>query len=194
MARPVTCSLALALLVLLCAGNAQCRKTSDFPDAPPLSVPDFAVSIDKGSQRLSALLGSNGIAVIFAGYRGCPDICPNSMKHLSAAYDELTPEERARTHLVFLEVGSAAPDLVQEYAHKFHREFATSVDNGSIAKDLQLFVAVAEVGPPRRIAHAGTIILADHKLQTRKRLPHDISADDLKNEIQVLLTEPAVSK
>jgi cytochrome oxidase Cu insertion factor (SCO1/SenC/PrrC family) len=182
------------ILSLLCATTLFCHRTSSYPDAPSHTAADFAVTTETGTRSLKSL-AANGIVVIFAGYRGCPDICSHSLRHVATAYESLHPEEKEHTQLVFLEVGSAPPDLAREYALKFHRKFATAVDTGGIiAKDLQLFVAVAEAGPPRRITHAGTIILADHKLQTRKRLPHDIPADDLKNEIQVLLADRTSQK
>lgn len=95
-----------------------------------------------------------------------------------------------QTHVVsvFVEVGRTSIREAASYAAAFDPAMFTALDPGPVARALQIYVHPVGEGSTERIEHSGTIILA-RGLTARKRLPHDIAAQDLAHEVQLILAE-----
>jgi cytochrome oxidase Cu insertion factor (SCO1/SenC/PrrC family) len=176
------------LLALICAA-VHCKK-SRYADSPQIAVPEFEVYRPSGSIPLSREIPAKGVAVLFFGYRGCPDICSGALRRIGQAHEMLSGEYRLRTRTIFVEVGQTPLEEAGIYARGFDASMGVAVDQGRrITQALGIYVHPVGNSQPVRIEHSGTIILADHKMIGRKRLPHDITARDLAYEIEVILGE-----
>jgi len=176
--------LTLAVLLL----GPSCEKKSRYADPPPLKAPDFEVFLPHSQRKLSAEIPPHGLAVLFFGYRGCPDICSSALKRIGEAHAALDEDSGNRIRTVFVEVGPTSLAEAGAYARSFDPGIGIAKDpDGRISRPLQVFVQSVENSRPARIEHSGAILLIDHSLTARKRLPHDISAADLMHEIEVIL-------
>ncbi len=176
------------LLALVCLA-VQCKK-SRYADSPRIAVPEFDVFRPEGRIPLSRAIPANGVAILFFGYRGCPDICSGSLRRIGQAHEMLSADYQQRTKTIFIEVGQTPLEEASAYAQAFDASMGVAADRDRrITQALGIFVHPVDNSQPMRIEHSGTIILADHNLISRKRLPHHISAADLANEIEVILRE-----
>jgi len=176
------------ILIAFLALTLSCERKSKYADVPPAPVPDFNVFRTEKTTQLSQDIPPGGVAILFFGYRGCPDICSSALRRIGQAHEILSPEHQAMTRTVFIEVGQTPLAEAGAYARSFDPSMGVAADpDGRITQALQIFVHPVGNSQPMRIEHSGTIILADHKMISRKRLPHDISAKDLAYEIEVIL-------
>lgn len=181
--------LAWMLLAAAAAGLA-CQKRSRYADVPRKAIPEFEISTPEGSLSLSRAVPPGGVAVLFFGYRGCPDICSSTLRRIGQAHLQLSTERQNRTKTIFIEIGQTPLAEAAAYARAFDSSMGAARDpDGRITRALDIYRHPVENAQPMRIEHSGTIILADHNLISRKRLPHDISAEDLAYEIEVILAE-----
>ncbi|MCW8880805.1 MAG: SCO family protein [Sedimenticola sp.] len=83
---------------------------------------DFILNSYKGEVDLKSLRGQ--VVVIYFGYTWCPDICPTSLGFLSAALEELTPEEQDKIQVLFISVDPERDSLehLKSYGEYFHRK------------------------------------------------------------------------
>lgn len=77
---------------------------------------------------LPFLAGSkNKNVILFFGFTSCPMVCPVTLGNLSAAYEKLTPEQRERYDVVFVDVLERTPTSDEHYASRFNKAFKTFV-------------------------------------------------------------------
>ncbi len=83
---------------------------------------DFTLQSAAGPISLGDFRGK--VVLLYFGYTHCPDVCPVSMAAGSQALNKLTPEERARTRLLFVSVDPErdTPAKLKEYTAYFHAE------------------------------------------------------------------------
>ncbi|HHH39336.1 MAG TPA: SCO family protein [Sedimenticola sp.] len=88
--------------------------------ASPPTGGDFFLRSQEGPVSLAQFRGK--VVVLYFGYTWCPDICPTSLATLSAALDELSPQELAQVQALFVSVDPERDSLsrLKEYAAYFH--------------------------------------------------------------------------
>jgi len=65
------------------------------------------------------------LLLVFAGFPGCGDTCPTTLRFLSTVYDGLPAATRSRTGVTFVNIlADTPPELSTAYARSFHPEFA----------------------------------------------------------------------
>lgn len=178
---------AFSVLLVVLIFPLQCKK-SKYADSPHKAIPEFEVYRATGTTPLSRDIPGSGVAILFFGYRGCPDICSGALRRIGQAHVMLSAQNQQLARTIFVEVGQTPLIEAAAYARTFDSSIGVAADpNGRITQALGIYVHPLEDARPVRIEHSGTIILVDHNLISRKRLPHDISAEELAHEIEILL-------
>ena len=105
--RPFGLSLAglfvFAALVLFLLWRPKPVVYAGTPIVPPKAAGDF-VLVDGNGRPAHVLAPGFAATFLFFGYTHCPDECPLALATLGRAYRKLTPEEAARTRVVFVSV------------------------------------------------------------------------------------------
>lgn len=70
----------------------------------PFEIPSFTLTDQTAEQVDVADVVDGRFTLLFFGYTHCPDVCPISMASANAAVRLLSPDERARTRLLFVTV------------------------------------------------------------------------------------------
>lgn len=81
---------------------------------------DFTLQSADGPVSLKDLRGK--VVLVYFGYTFCPDICPTSLVFTAQGLNLLSPEELARTRMLFISVDPARDTLekLKEYGAFFH--------------------------------------------------------------------------
>jgi protein SCO1/2 len=81
---------------------------------------DFVLNSYKGEVDTRSLRGQ--VLILYFGYTWCPDVCPTSLGFLSAALDELNPDELKRVQALFISVDPERDTLdhLKSYGEYFH--------------------------------------------------------------------------
>ena len=81
---------------------------------------DFTLQSASGPVSLHDFRGK--VVLVYFGYTFCPDICPTSLAFASQALNALSPEELARTQMLFISVDPERDTLekLKEYGTFFH--------------------------------------------------------------------------
>ncbi|MDP2784929.1 MAG: SCO family protein [Sulfurimicrobium sp.] len=81
---------------------------------------DFTLQSANGPVSLQGLRGK--VVLVYFGYTFCPDICPTSLAFTSQGLNLLSPDELARTQVLFISVDPERDTLekLKEYGAFFH--------------------------------------------------------------------------
>lgn len=81
---------------------------------------DFTLQSADGPVSLKDLRGK--VVLVYFGYTFCPDICPTSLAFTAQGLNKLSPDEQARTRMLFISVDPARDTLakLKEYGAFFH--------------------------------------------------------------------------
>lgn len=130
-------------------------------------------------------LKDHSIVLVF-GFTQCKSICPLTMNHLKEAFVKLSPEEQAKTKILFVSVDNERDDLAkaQAYAQAFHPQFS-----GSTAEDPVLKKVLSQFGArfyryrtPNKtllVDHTSDIYVVNKKGIWAKTLSFDSSAEQI---------------
>ena len=124
---------------------------------------DFTLQTADGPISLHELRGK--VVLLYFGYAKCPDVCPTSLAMDAQALTALTPEERARTRLLFISLDPErdTPASLKAYAAYFHPEMIAATGS------LEQVAAVARaygVGYAKRPPQPDGSYAVDHSAQT----------------------------
>lgn len=84
---------------------------------------DFTLQSADGELSLSDFRGK--VVVIYFGYVSCPDACPMTMGKVSAALQQMTPEQRSEVRVILISVDPErdTPQMLANYTGFFGDEF-----------------------------------------------------------------------
>ncbi|MDP2794623.1 MAG: SCO family protein [Sulfurisoma sp.] len=155
--------LAVAAAAWLLWPQKQAAHTVVLPIAERPVGGDFTLQTADGPVSLRDLRGK--VVLLYFGYANCPDVCPASMAMNAQALTALTPEERAKTRLLFISVDPErdTPASLKAYASYFHPEMIAATGS------LEQVAAVARaygVGYAKRPPQTDGSYAVDHSAQT----------------------------
>ncbi|HIP53734.1 MAG TPA: SCO family protein [Chromatiales bacterium] len=175
-------------------------KTNETHTALPLAEApaggDFVLRSAGGPIALKDLRGK--VVVLYFGYTWCPDICPTSLGYLSAALEQLTPEELARVQPIFVSVDPERDNLerLEEYAAYFHISIigvtGTPEEVAEVASRYGAAYRRSEQSDSAMgyvIDHSADLYLIDIHGRLVKTLPHGTPPAKLVQALRELLVE-----
>jgi protein SCO1/2 len=124
---------------------------------------DFTLQTADGPISLHDLRGK--VVLLYFGYAKCPDVCPTSLAMDAQALTALTPEERAKTRLLFISLDPErdTPVSLKAYAAYFHPEMIAAT--GSLVQVAEVARAYG-VGYAKRPPQPDGSYAVDHSAQT----------------------------
>lgn len=185
------------LLLLLVAGlSGWASSALPAPFGKPITSqgePDFRLRDAKGAERRLADFRGRVVALAF-GYTQCPDYCPTTLARLAQTTRQLQNLERFVPIFVTLDPERDTPAVVADYVTAFHPGLlglrGDLVQTGEAAKRFRvLFEKVHAPEGGYSIDHGGGIFLIDSKGVLRLKEPDNLSAEQIAQDIELLLQE-----
>jgi protein SCO1/2 len=185
--------LLLALSLAACSPQAPKFRSSDITGA------DFGKALEltghDGKPRTLADFRGKLVVLSF-GYTHCPDICPTTLADLAAALKQLGPDA-ARVQVLFASVDPErdTPAVLSKYVPAFDANFlGLSGDDAATqraAKEFRIYYEKRPGGAPGAytVDHAAQVYVLDAGGRLRLLVRHDRIAQDLADDLRVLLKE-----
>lgn len=127
---------------------------------------------DEGqSFRLEDFRGKNHL--LFFGFAGCPDICPNTLLLASQIYKGLTDAERASLQVTLVSVDPErdTPEKLHAYVRHFHPDFRALTGPESSIETLAEQAGIAFIKVPQEsgytVDHSAALVYLDDQARIR---------------------------
>ena len=185
-------------LLLLAALLAGCGS----PDAPKFRSTDIT-GADFGKEL--ALTGHDGkprtladfrgkAVVLFFGFTHCPDICPTTLADAAAAIRKLGKDaERVQVLMVTVDPERDTPEVLAKYVPAFDPSFLGLYGDAAAtqraAKEFRIFYEKRKAGDSYSVDHSGQSYVIDPKGRLRLFVRHDRIAQDLAEDLRILLKD-----
>ncbi|MEO6063663.1 MAG: SCO family protein [Thermoflexales bacterium] len=162
---------------------------------PPQPAPPVVLSDQRGQVfDLSAQTGK--VVLLYFGYTYCPDVCPTSLADMATARRELGADA-ARVQVAFVTVDPQrdTPQVLTRYLGAFDKTYlgltGTTVELKRVMDAYQ--VKAVRQGPADSASytmdHTAFIYVIDRAGTLRELMPFGTKADDIANDVRLLLGE-----
>jgi protein SCO1/2 len=180
----ITFSLALAA----CDGAPRFKST-DITGAEygrSLELPDTSGRV----RRMEDFRGK--AVVLFFGFTHCPDICPTTLADLATVVKTLGPDaERVQVLFVTVDPERDTPEQLAQYVGAFDSRFlALRGDLAAtqrVAKDFKIYFEKRKQGASYTVDHSAQSYVFDPQGRLRLLVRHDRLAQDLPDDLRVIL-------
>lgn len=187
-------------LLLLSLGLTAC---SPEPDPLPFVGNDISTA---GIGRTLELVDGHGntrrladfqgkAVVVFFGFTQCPDVCPTAMVQLASAMEMLGDDaKQVQVLLITVDPERDTPEVMQSYVEAFSPDFIGLTGTPEqIRKTAQSFKAFYAKAPTAQAGqytmdHSSSFYLLDKTGKTRVLMRGDASPEDIKHDLQLLLS------
>ena len=185
--------LLLAALTLPCAAAESPFRTSVLE--PPEPAPAFTLHSDTGKTiQLHDWRGS--VVLLYFGYTSCPDVCPTTLAEFSEVKKQLgTAGQRLRVALVTVDPERDTPTRLRTYTRAFDTTFVgLTGPKATLAKVWKAYgVYVQSHRVPGSsegyvVDHSATTFVIDAQGQLRLAIPFGTPIEDIRHDLQLLLT------
>jgi protein SCO1/2 len=181
----------LAALVLFLVWRPALRHEpvvySGTPIVPPKAAAD-GVLVDGNGRPAHVLVPGFATTFLFFGYTHCPDECPLALASLGRAYRKLTPQEAARTRVVFVSVDPHrdTPAVVKRYIASFDPHFIALTGTRAALAPVWDAYGVSVDPHTHDIDHGDAIYAIDASNHVVLIYPPSASAADLAGDAEKL--------
>jgi len=185
-------------LLLLAALLAACGS----PDAPKFRSTDIT-GADFGKEL--ALTGHDGkprtladfrgkAVVVFFGFTHCPDVCPTTLADAAGAMKKLGKDaERVQVVMVTVDPERDTPEVLSKYVPAFDPRFLGLYGDAAAtqraAKEFKIFYEKRKAGDSYSVDHSGQSYVIDPQGRLRLFVRHDRIAQDLAEDLRILLKD-----
>lgn len=142
------------------------------------------------------------ITLLFFGFTHCPDICPLTLRYLGEVRSRLTPQEQARTQVLFVSVDPErdTPEKIREYVEFFGEGVGLRVPEpelGRVAKSYGVAYGKVPVAGPLQyqINHTTATYLIDESGYTRVMWDYTqlTNVDRILRDVRYVMNHPRSS-
>lgn len=183
----------LALVAAGCGGRPVYASTVVEPPAP---MPDVQLRTGGGRNFRVADLRGHPVA-LYVGYTHCPDVCPVTMSHLGAAFEQLPASLREDVKVVMITADPArdTPDDMTKYVHFFNDRFiGVSGDTATVLAALREWGISPECSTPSpdgayTVTHPASVFILDRNGALRLRMPHDLDPAQMARDLTQVARE-----
>ncbi len=192
-----------AVLVVIAAIAAGCGddapkeltgiQRTPFPDVGSTSLPD----VSEGGRQMPFVADDEGLLLVYFGYTHCPDVCPTTLSDVRSALRKLDEGDSARIRLAMATVdpGRDVDEIVTGYVQSFLPGSAAlrTTDEGELRAAADAFGVTYDVSTNEEgeveVIHTGFLYVVDDQGRLLLTWPFGIPADDIANDLQILLSE-----
>ena len=183
--------LPLALLAVLTGcGGGQLRGGVFEPPQPAPAL----VLTDQRGQTFDLTAQTGKVVLLYFGYTYCPDVCPTSLADITTARRELGADA-ARVQVAFVTVDPQrdTPQVLTRYLGAFDKAYLGLTGT---TLELQRVLDAYQVKAVRRdsqgsasytVDHTAFIYVIDPQGRLRELLPFGTRADDIVNDVRLML-------
>ena len=182
----IICSLALAA----CDGAPKFKSTD-------ITGVDYGQSLElpDTSGRVRHLEDFRGKAVVlFFGFTHCPDVCPTTLADLATVMKSLGPDaERVQLLFVSVDPERDTPEDLAKYVSAFDPRFlglrGDLPATQRVAKEFKIYFEKRKQGASYTVDHSAQSYVIDPQGRLRLLVRHDRLAQDLPEDLRVILRE-----
>ena len=155
---------------------------------------DFRLNAADGGERTLADYRGK-VVLLFFGFTQCPDVCPTALTRAVEA-KKLLGKDGAKLQALFVTIDPERdiPAVLSEYTHAFDPDFvglyADVATTRKTAEAFRIFYAKVPTGASYTMDHTATSYLYDTRGQLRLAVRHEDSAQQLADDVRVLLKQP----
>ncbi|PTL80421.1 SCO family protein [Vitiosangium sp. GDMCC 1.1324] len=190
---------------LLLAASCQRGQGEDFAVEPVRPAPVLeAPRASGGVFRLSEQRGR--VVVLSFGYTTCPDVCPTTLSRLAHLYGLLgTASQNVEVVFVSVDPERDSAERLEAYVHAFNPRFiGLRLEGQALSEVLAAYRVTASRRYPEAtryrehpfagdipytVDHTGAYFLIDKRGALRARIPYTVTAEQLRAEVDRLLSE-----
>jgi protein SCO1/2 len=182
-----TCS---ALLLAACDGKPQFKST-DITGAPYGHSLELADHSGK-ARRLQDFKGQ--AVVLFFGFTHCPDVCPTTLADIAGAVRSLGADaNRVQVLMVSVDPERDTAESLAKYVTAFDPRFiglrGDLEATKKVATEFKIYFEKRKQGDGYTVDHSAQSYVIDSQGRLRLLVRHDRIAQDLPNDLKVLLAE-----
>lgn len=155
---------------------------------------DFRLhAADGGERTLADYRGK--VVLLFFGFTQCPDVCPTALTRAAEVRKRLGNDgDRLQVIFVTIDPERDLPAVLSEYTHAFDPGFtglyADPETTRKTADEFRIFYARVPTGASYTMDHTATSYVYDTRGELRLAVRHGDSAQQLADDIRVLLKQP----
>ncbi|MEM7360521.1 MAG: SCO family protein [Pseudomonadota bacterium] len=191
-----TIALALSLLLVV-LGLFAINSDNSFGDRPSSISElggDFTLQHHEGEVSLSDF--TDKVVVMYFGFTSCPEVCPNSMGVISAAFNRMdqASQDQVQGLLVSLDPSRDSLANLAEYAEFYHHKIIglTGSQDSITAVTNQYgayydFADISRAGEDYAIEHSSRYYVIDQQGRLVAAMRHSTTPNELKTQIEELL-------
>lgn len=185
-------ALLLAAAFAVAVGCAPNEKFASTVVSAP--APDF--TLQTGNNIPVSLHDLRGeVVVVYFGYTHCPDVCPMTMSTYARALEQMPESMRQRVKVVMVSVDPKrdTPEIMAKYVAHFSPNFVgVTGSEEQINTVTKAWDITVECGEPSAdgsyvVGHPAHSYVLDKLGRQRLIVPHDISAETLAADLELLL-------
>lgn len=151
------------------------------------------IAADGGERTLADYRGK--VVLLFFGFTQCPDVCPTTLTRAVEVKKRLGSDgDRLQVIFVTIDPERDLPVVLGEYTHAFDPTFvglyADVANTRKTADAFRIFYAKVPTGASYTMDHSATSYVYDAHGQLRLAVRHEDSAQQLANDVHLLLKQP----
>jgi len=158
---------------------------------------DYGKSLELADTRgrLRHLEDFRGKAVVvFFGFTHCPDVCPTTLADLSRVMQDLGPDaDRAQVLFITVDPERDTPADLDKYVHAFDPRFIAlrgdAQQTARVAKEFKIYYEKRKQGATYTVDHSAQSYVIDPQGRLRLLVRHDRLAQDLPDDLRVILKQ-----
>ena len=182
------CSIIICSFIAGCDRGPQFRST-DITGAPYGHTLELTDHTGK-PRRLEDFRGK--AVVLFFGFTRCPDICPTTLADIAQAVKSLGADaERVQVLMVSVDPERDTPEALAKYVTAFDPRFVALRGDleatKKVAGEYKIFFEKAKSGDSYTVNHSAQSYVIDPQGRLRLFVRHDRIAEDLADDLRVLL-------
>ena len=183
-----------ALILVACGDNKQTLVGYTPPSEKIVSTATATESLADSTQSFQFVAPDNEVLIVYFGYTNCPDLCPTTLAAVRTAKRNLG-ELADRVNLAMVTVDpqrdtkDVLPAYLSSFSDQYHALIPASEEELTAIKDV--FQASSSVTKKSdgsiEVGHSATTYVVDDRGIVVVEWPYGLTADDMKNDLRILL-------
>ena len=132
--------------------------------------------------------------VVFFSFTHCPDVCPTTLADLSRVMQQLGPDaDRVQVLFITVDPERDTPSDLAQYVNAFDSRFIAlrgdAEQTARVAKEFKIYYEKRKQGDTYTVDHSAQSYVIDPQGRLRLLVRHDRLAQDLPEDLRVILKQ-----
>ncbi len=187
-------------LVAVSCGSEEPKELTGVVRTPYPDVSEAAMpAVSDGGSSMSFVAADGGLLLVYFGYTHCPDVCPTTLSDVRSALRKLDESDADKIHLAMATVDPErdTDEILTGYVQSFlpGSTALRTLDADVLREAGDAFGVTYDVTPTDdgdvEVIHTGFLYVVDDQGQLLLTWPFGIPAEDMANDIEILLDQTA---